>query len=271
MPDVAEPAVATPDTLPAIASMQMLNEQLRPLGLPELALVHPMNCVPQEVNARYMDNQTMQNLIKNVKRDGRLESVPLVAKREDGKYDIISGHHRCEAAQKAGLALILVMIAAVKSESELRAKQLSHNAIAGKDDDVMLRKMYESIADLSLKVYSGLQDSIESINFTSLNFKAGSFKEFVVAFLPENVEQFDKACELIEAMKGGGSDAAVRLAPLQAYDTFTAAIRKVKRAEDIKSNGTALVLLVEMAMERMAQIQAEREKMEAEKDVTEVA
>lgn len=234
-----------------------LNQQLAEHGIPEIALVAPADCLPQKMNARYMNSQTMRNLTDNVKRDGRLESVPLVApSKQGGKHEIISGHHRVEAAKAAGLAKILVMVIHPKGRDELLAKQLSHNAITGQDDEAVLAKLYSEIETLEQKYYSGLQDALGEVEFTSLSFRAGEFREFVVAFLPEQIERFDAACSLAEDMHAR-SASVVRLASIETWDTFAGAIRKVKRAEDIRSSAAALGRLVELALERLAEVAAD--------------
>lgn len=239
------------------AHMGTLNGQLKSLGLPELAVVSPDECIPQALNARYMDQQTMENLTKNVARDGHLESAPLVCRDPSGTgYAIISGHHRVEAAKRAGLKHILVIIAEPKDENELRAKQLSHNALTGRDDAVMLQKLYDSIKDLEARYYSGLQDELERIAYASLNFKAGTYEAFTVAFIPDDIEAFDTAMSMVEHMDIAGAE-IVRLAPLKSYTAFSDAIRKVKKVENIKSNAAALSRLVELAQMKLAEIKAE--------------
>jgi hypothetical protein len=231
-----------------------LNAKLRDAGIPPIAIVSPVDCIPQDVNARYMNQDTMRNLVANIERDGRLESVPLVAPSAvDGKYDIISGHHRIKAAESAGLSRILVMVVEPKSRDELIAKQLSHNAITGEDDEVILQRLYDDISSLEGKYYSGLQDALSSVEFTSLNFRAGSFEEFVVAFLPEQIEDFDAACRAVEETTAKGRS-IVRVASVEHWTMFADAIRKVKKTEDVRSSAAALGRLVELAMERLAEI-----------------
>jgi hypothetical protein len=233
---------ASTQTTPAESPLVAVNTSLREAGL-------------QDVNARYMDAQTFDRLVSNIRRDGRLESVPLVGRRpNDARFDIISGHHRVAAAKKAGLKTILVMVIAVKNRSELRAKQLSHNAITGKDDDALLKKLYESIEDLEMKMYSGLQDQLDGMAFVSLSFRAGTYKEFVLAFVPEDIETFDAAAKVIADESTIGSGSLVRLTPAKAFEAFAEALRKLKKAENIKANGAALSRMVELATERLAQL-----------------
>ena len=48
----------------------------------------------QDVNARAMSPQMFERLAATIERDGRLESLPLMALNAEGKIEIISGHHR---------------------------------------------------------------------------------------------------------------------------------------------------------------------------------
>jgi hypothetical protein len=236
-------------------TLESLNDELRQLGLCEIALVEPDLCLPQDINARYMDAATMQNLIDNVQRDGRLESVPLVVRhpKREGFYSIISGHHRIEAAKKAQLAKILVMITEVPDEDSLRAKQLSHNAISGQDDEQILARLWEGIKSLEARYYAGLGDALDRVDFSALSFRAGVFKQFTVSFLPEDIDSFDKACAAVRN-SSFASGMALRVSPIAEYEDFARAIREIKRVEDIKSNGTALSRLVELARERLSEI-----------------
>lgn len=233
-------------------TLKRLNEHLAEAGMPRIAIVHPDECKPQELNARYMNQQTMANLVANVQRDGRLESVPLCAV-VDGKLEIVSGHHRVEAAKTAKLDRIMVLVIDVADHQELVAKQLSHNALEGQDDEAMLAKMYAEIADLELKYYSGLRDQLDPMDFTSLNFKAGDFHELTMAFLPEDTENLDRALEIIDQTTIK-SATQVRMAGLSTWPIFAQALRKLKRTENIKSNAAAVCRMAELAIERLAEL-----------------
>ena len=227
--------------------INQLNESLSDMGMAPLLLVKPGDLKVQDINARYMNPETMENLTSNVKRDGRLESLPLVTKTDQG-YEIISGHHRVLAAEKAGLEEIMVMVTETKNHDELVAKQLSHNAITGQDNDQILKKMFEEISDLEVKYYSGLQDIMDSVDTVGINFRAGMIREFTVAFMDEDIEEFDRIADDIKKSTIGRS-AAVRLAPSKAEDEFMKLIREIKKCEDIKQNGAALGMMVDLARE----------------------
>lgn len=236
-----------------------LNEKLKVLGMYPLALVDPKKCKPQRKNARYMKPEVFRRLVENVKRSGTLESVPLVMLVDgtEDVYEIISGHHRIEAAQKAEVKLILVMVAPTLSLDEKVSKQLAHNALEGQDDAVVLAELFSSIQDLQLRLSTGLQDQLEKLAYVGLSFKAGEFKQFTLLFLPEDAGIVDEALDgLVEGMIVKGDD-AVRLTSIAHYDRFASAIRKLKMAENIKNNGVALLRLVELAEQQMM-VDAER-------------
>lgn len=236
--------------------LEAVNEIMRSMGMPEFKAISPNDCIPQDVNARYMKPEVFDNLVSNITNDGHLESLPLVtpAQDQEDKFGIISGHHRILAAQKAELEFIIVMSISVETYDELVAKQLSHNAITGDDDAAVLKKMYESLSDVSAKYYSGLEDDLASMSLTTLSFRSGIFQEFTVAFMPEDVTDFDdKVAQVEEYMKARGST-VVRVANSDDHDDWLEAIKKIKKVEDIKNNAVAIGRMLELAMERLQQL-----------------
>ena len=234
--------------------VEQLNERLKENGLLPIAVVDPKDCIGAEVNARYFLPETFNQLVNNVKRTGNLESTPLVyvdPKLPKGKYRIVSGHHRIESAKEAGLSLIMVMIMDPESEDEIKSTQLAHNSLVGTDDEQILAELFESIQDVSLRIASGLNDKINKINYSTINFRVGTFKEFSVVFLPEDVGIYDEAMEKIAEDMLSKSQAEIRLASMEYYDRFTKAIMKVKKVENIKSNGVALMRMIELAEQQM--------------------
>lgn len=55
------------------------------------------------------DNEDMQNLIESIKQNGVIEPL-IVRKREKGGYEIVSGHRRKYACEKAGIEEIPVLV-----------------------------------------------------------------------------------------------------------------------------------------------------------------
>ena len=113
-------------------------------------------------NARYMKAEQFQSLVENVKKDGNLSSLPLCYREEGGKLLVLSGNHRVMAARQAGLEQILVMVVAdEKTEDEKLGIQLSHNAICGQDDLVILKELWESIRNVQARLYAGLDSDTD--------------------------------------------------------------------------------------------------------------
>ena len=124
--------MADPTTSPTIAT--------------EIRKVDPKTLKPREKNARYMTNEQLERLTENVKRDGRLTSLPLVHTLADGRLELISGHHRTLASIGAGFDQIEVIVITTElDDSRITALQLSHNAISGQDDKSILAGLYEAL------------------------------------------------------------------------------------------------------------------------------
>lgn len=235
-------------------AVEMLNKQLESYDLMRIDVVHPSDCLPQKKNARYFEAEKFQQLVSNIRDDGNLESVPLVYEAdEEGKYRIISGHHRIDAAKEADLDWILVMITDPEDRDEVVMKQLAHNALSGKDDDVILAELFQSIDDIGKRMATGLSDEVDKINYASLNFRVGSFKTFTVLFLPEDIGVFDETMKLIEDELSVKGDEEIRIGSLEVFDKFAKQIQKVKKTENIKNNGVALMRMVELAEEKISE------------------
>lgn len=105
-------------------------------------------------NARVMSPAMFSRLRDNIARDGALGSLPLCWKNGD-KYEIISGHHRVEAAIAAGVERALVLyVDGDVSEQDRIAMQLSHNTLSGSDDLQILLQMTSELTDPKLYQYA---------------------------------------------------------------------------------------------------------------------
>ena len=117
----------------SLAAIAGINASLE--GQPYKAAVVPIEGLELlEKNARFMRSETFRNLVENIKRDGGLSSVPFCLKLGD-RYRVLSGNHRVQAAQEAGVKRLLVLYTDRElSREEQVSIQLSHNAIVGEDD-----------------------------------------------------------------------------------------------------------------------------------------
>ena len=154
-------------------------------------------------NAHFMSNDTFNALVNNIRRDGQLSSVPFCVKHEDGTYTVVSGNHRTQAAQMAGLTSIPVMYIDEKDTSNdwLLATQLSHNSIVGQDDTEVLKQLLDEITDVALKEYAHISnevlDSIKDINYT-VEMPNNEIVPVTLMFVDTQKVAFDKLMETLE-------------------------------------------------------------------------
>lgn len=225
------------------------NALAKDQGINRLVMAAPEDCLPQEVNARYFEPEIMEQLIKNIAAAG-MESTPLLYQDAQleaaGKYKIISGHHRIKAAKVAGIPQVLCFLykEGEISKDEIVSKQLSHNALSGKDDPLLLKQLFDSIQNVDLKEASGLQNKIEAIAYDSLNFSTGDFKTMVLLFAEDDYKEFEDAVESISKRMSSGENDPVRLVALKDYDKFIETLQRFKKINDIKSNAVALHALI---------------------------
>ncbi|MDR1460008.1 MAG: ParB/RepB/Spo0J family partition protein [Bacteroidales bacterium] len=231
-------------------NLSLLNEQTRALGLPEIAIVKPSDCIEQEKNARYFEPEVFQQLVNNIKSDGRLESIPLCYQtdkdKDVDKYHIISGHHRVSAAKQAGLEFIMIFVIQPKDKDELIAKQLSHNSLVGKDDKIILFELFNEIRNIQQKISSGISNEIEKIQYTSLNFHLGNFRQFILLFSCGENERFDDLMTELGKNVTIKQDTIVRIVDNNCFDKFADNLRKIKKAENIKNNAVGFTRMMEI-------------------------
>lgn len=249
--------------------LDRLNSQLSGLGLFPLALVSPKDCIGQKKNARYFEVDKFNQLVSNIKGDGALESAPLLYQNDElkaqGKYEIISGHHRVEAAKAGGIPYLIAFVRSDINRDQLVSKQLSHNALTGKDDQQILKELFDSIDDIDLKLASGLQNEIDKVQYESLNFRLGTYKSFLILFTPPDLDEFNRVVDLMMESTDIRTDAEVRLASMDSHPEFVDKIQRIKKVENIKSNATALhriLMLAEEGLKNLESLQATKKKEE---------
>ena len=108
----------------------------------EIIKVDPKTIKLLKTNARYMESNEYERLVENIKRDGKLTSVPFGHIDENGDIEVLSGNHRVMASIDAGLDEIEIMLCKEKlTKDQCLAIQLSHNSITGKDDEEILKQL----------------------------------------------------------------------------------------------------------------------------------
>ena len=173
--------------------LKLLNDKLAGLFPYRLELVDPGELKLLDKNARYMKAEQFQSLVENVRKDGNLSSLPLCYREEGGKLLVLSGNHRTMAARQAGVDQLLVMVVAdEKTADEKLGIQLSHNAIAGQDDLVILKELWESIGNVQAKLYAGLDSdtvkALEGSNFRPFRSSASNTSWPTSCFSPRRLK-----------------------------------------------------------------------------------
>jgi hypothetical protein len=151
----------------------------------------------QEVNANVMKPATMQRLTENILKRKHLESVPYCAQPNgEGPIEIVSGHHRVRAARSAGFTRIVALVdRSPLTRSQIVAKQLAHNALAGSDDPDILKRLIGKMTTVDDLLESGLDEKFLP---TPENYK-------VTLFTPHADYKW-KTCNFIFGGDGGCED-----------------------------------------------------------------
>lgn len=157
-----------------------------------------------------------------------------------------SGNHRVRAAIEAKLPSIKVQVTDQQlSKAKRLAIQLSHNAITGEDDPFTLKQLYDSIEDVDMRRYSGLDDVtlglLENISMDPIGEAQLDFVPITFLFLPHELEdmkeQMDKAQKVIKGDE-------LWLASLSQYDRMVQALHAASKAYGVKNMATALEIVL---------------------------
>lgn len=224
-----------------------LNQLLEGVTPYRLGVATPEDMRPADVNAHFMSKRVYDQLVANIKRDGNLATLPFCWHDAGGGIHILSGHHRIDAARDAGVtALLYLYTDGVLSADERTAIQISHNALVGEDDLVILKRQWESIASLEARLYSGLDDerfkSFDPITLGAFNEKDIRFETIELLFLPAEIER------ITEIVKKLGKSKRVRfVGHVDQYDALADALMRLKDASTIFNSATAFLLMAEAA------------------------
>lgn len=235
-------------------AIDRLNALLGVTGVAyKLRLADPREIKLLDKNARYMSEDMFRNLVENIRKDGGLGSMPLCCRAEDGRLLVLSGNHRVQAAAQAGIKRIMVLeIDRALTREEQVSIQLSHNAIEGRDDPVILKALWDEIEDIDLKLYTGLDSELvkelDKVEFISIAEARVDHKQAVFLFLPEEAEQLKQLLEDVDMYFTGDENYVLSR---KHYEEVFALIADIKEKFEIVNNPTAMMKVMELARERL--------------------
>lgn len=210
-----------------------------------------------EKNARTMPEREFKQMVENIRRDGALLGAVLTHVR-DGKEVVLSGNHRTKASIAAGLAEITwIRILSPIDDARAVGIQLSQNALVGRDDQNILRELYESLDVLDQK-YSGLTDTdlglLDDPDFEKLRIGPPKYEEVVLAFLPEDREEFQTE---LESLTKRTKAKRIYMARYADYEAFFQTMLRTKDVRDVTNDAVSIAVMIELAKERLDQLGAE--------------
>lgn len=203
-------------------------------------------------NARFFRAEVFRKLVENIKQDGQLSQIPFCVRRGD-RFLVLSGNHRVKAAKAAGLDEIPIIYTddQLTADKEL-AIQLSHNAIVGQDDPIVLAALWADLKDVSAKLYSGLDDQIMATlpkpDLRSLCEVRMDFRTLSFMFLPEEVEQVKDAFKAARELVKGN---ATYLARFGDFDRVLDALAVAGGANHVTNGATGLLLMLGVFLRHM--------------------
>jgi hypothetical protein len=223
-----------------------LNGLLGEITPYKLTVVDPaeVQILRGDENARYMPKKVYDRLVANIAQDTNLSSLPFLWRTAEGVFICLSGNHRVMAARDAGIPLILALYTDDDlSRGQQVAIQLSHNALAGKDDPTILRQLWREMEQLEWKSYSGLDDellaSFEPVTVDLINEARLRFEELRLLFLPPEIETIKAVLEEL------GKHPAL-VARYEDFDAFFETLLDLKEQADVLNTATAFRYMIDI-------------------------
>lgn len=213
----------------------------------------------QDVNAQVMEDRHFERLTENIRIRGQVESLPYCHQPgEEGPISIISGHHRVRAARMAGLTEIPCIVDyRDMNRSEIVAKQIAHNELHGDPDEKVMSQLIAMIDSVDDLLMTGLDEDhlpVPEDDDTKLNLPHAEFDWRIVnfTFLPDSLATIEEALETIDK-----KSELIGVAPREDFQGFSENIIQYARLNGIKSLGTAVDVLLKLAITEIERIESE--------------
>jgi len=214
-----------------------------------------------ELNARYMRHEMFIRLVENIRRDQTLSQIPfgwhvhdddtqepLYDKEGEPLYEVLSGNHRVKAAVAADLPEIKFQVAqGYLTPDQRRAVQLSHNAISGEDDPAILKLVYDSIDDIGMKLYAGMDDAqldlMQDAAIAPLSEANLTFQAISLLFLPDEMDAIEETLDIAKsAIAGSNQTWAARW---RDYDAILDGLEAAGAAHNVRNTATTMLVIFE--------------------------
>lgn len=212
-----------------------------------------------ELNANEMTGEDFAQLCENIGRSG-LSSAPCCYRKSSGRFGMISGHHRLRACKRLHYKKVGILWCdeSELSKDEIIAIQLSHNSLHGQDNTSILKKLFEQIQSIDFKKFAHINiDEIGQVSAEGIDIYA--LKEsfvFTVTLYPNSFASLDGLFgDIREQAKK--SDALI-LASREDNELLLLKLQQeIGKEFDIKSPSITFAKLLELAHERLIEIQKE--------------
>jgi hypothetical protein len=228
----------------------------------EIWRTHVERVEEQERNAQVVPPEAMERLTETIRRDGRLESLPFVVRRqrgEDVRFEMVSGHHRLRAARAAGLDTIIVLADTHDlNRSQVVAKQLAHNNIVGSPNPQVVAELFAEIDRMEDALESYVNPELlerfieENVTPIDVDEPPPEWHSVKIAFLPEQFAEWERLLDRLT-----GEEEMLLLSDMEGFAKFQEAVVTVKHVQDIRAVSRQLARICELAHERLDEIEQE--------------
>jgi len=213
-----------------------------------------------ELNANEMSGEDYAQLCDNIGKAG-LSSVPCCYKKSNGRFVMISGHHRLRACKKVGFKRIGILYVTEEElmQDEAIATQLSHNSLHGEDNQSILKILFSKIKNVDFKKFAHINiDEVSPISTDGISIFA--LKEnfvFTIILYPNSFENLDELYgDIREQAKK--SDALI-LADQENNEMLLLKLQQeIGNQYNIKSPSITFAKLLQLAKERLEEIKEDK-------------
>lgn len=206
-----------------------------------------------EDNANKMTDEDFAALCENIGMSG-CSSVPCCYRKENGRFVMISGHHRLRACKKLHYKTfgILYVDETELSRDEIIAIQLSHNSLHGEDDKNILKKLFSQIQSVDFKRFAHINmDEIKPVSSEGLSLFAMKENYTISIILYNN--SLENINELIGDIREAAKSSDVVLLADQDpnEEWYLNLVKTIRNTYHIKSTNVAFSKILELAAKQI--------------------